>query len=98
MYDIFKLPQICHIAVGEDISPQIFVDDILFVLHAVETESADVLGLNTLGQCFDVCESAPCTVDEHNAFFHLGNRVRIDHVVRLFQERDVEGDRIGLFV
>ena len=35
VYNIFKLPQISHIAVGEDISPQIPVDDILFVFAAV---------------------------------------------------------------
>ena len=40
--DIFKLPQIGHIAVREDISPKISVDDILFVFYTVQTESAHI--------------------------------------------------------
>ena len=46
VYNIFKLPQISHIAVGEDISPQIPVDDILFVFHTIKAERSDVFGFN----------------------------------------------------
>lgn len=40
---IFKLTQVCHITVREDIGLKVPVNDILLVFHAVKPESADVL-------------------------------------------------------
>lgn len=96
--DILELAKVCHIPVGENVGLKILVDNVFLVLHTVQPQGTDLLGFDPGDERLHVHERPPGTVDEDHTFFHLGEGLRVDHMVGLRHEGDVQGDDIALSV
>ena len=85
-------------AVLQRIAHMVKVEQAVLIFHNVQAGCADLAAFQPVYQRFRVNQGAAGGVDQHNAVFHLGNSVGIDHMAVGGGGVGVQGDDITALV
>lgn len=85
-----------ELVVVDDLARVVLVEEGALAVVDVQRQAAQVFRLEGGDDGLGVDQAAARRVDEHGAGLHLGQRLRVDDVLRLLRQRAMQADNVAL--
>src|SRR6266540_966890 len=92
--DVRKCEQAREDVIPDDLIRQVFKEEIGLFLINVQAEIAYLAGLQSFDHRLRINQCAAARVDQHDAGFHLAERLGVNQVTRLRRQRAVQRDDV----